>query len=137
MRFPEIPMTPSRKNLRLFAAAWLVLFIALSWKHYFKQGHPAAGITFLCLALFAGIPGLLYPPAIRWLFVGATIVTFPIGWVVSQVMLGILYFCILTPAAILLRIKGRDLLGKKRAERPSFWTPKGMPNDVRSYFRQY
>jgi len=71
-------------------------------------------------------------------FVGAMIVTFPIGWVVSQVMLAILFFLIVTPAAVLFRLKGRDLLARKNtAERPTFWTQKKMPEDVRSYFRQY
>jgi hypothetical protein len=67
-----------------------------------------------------------------------TVVTFPIGWVVSQIMLAVMYFAILTPLAVWFRLRGRDLLARKPAPgRASFWTPKPTPEDMRAYFCQY
>jgi hypothetical protein len=82
--------------------------------------------------------GLIRPAAMRWLFVGATVLAFPIGWVVSQVMLAVMYYGIITPLAVWFRLRGRDLLSRKPApNRASFWAPKHTPSDMRAYFRQY
>ena len=63
---------------------------------------------------------------------------FPMGWVISQVMLGILFYGMFTPVAFLLRWRGRDALGLKPPPgKASFWVRKEMPLDVRSYFRQF
>ena len=112
--------------------------MALGWKHYFKESHHAAGLVLGCVALVVGIPGLLSPPTVRWVFVGAIVLTFPLGWLVSQLMLALLFYLVVTPVALLFRLKGRDLLGRKLAPGSStFWTKKTLSQDVRSYFRQF
>jgi len=138
MRFADIPFNPSRKMLRIFAVAWLVLFVALAYKQYFIAGHPNAGMVLGIVALLVGIPGWIHPPSVRWVFVSAIVLTFPIGWVVSQLMLALLFYLVVTPAALLFRLKGRDLLARRPAPgRSTFWTSKNTPQDVRSYFRQF
>ena len=85
-----------------------------------------------------GLLGLIRPAAMRWLFVGATVLAFPIGWVVSQIMLAVMYYGIITPLAVWFRILGRDLLSRKpMPNRATFWTPKHTPEDMGAYFRQY
>ena len=138
MRYSDIPFEPSRRTLRQFAAIWLALFLALGCKHYFKEGHHTAGIVLGIIAGLVGIPGLLQPQLVRWVFVGSILLTFPIGWVVSQLVLALLFYLIITPAALFFRMRRRDLLGRKPdSKRSTFWTKKEMPQDVRSYFRQF
>jgi hypothetical protein len=138
MRYADIPFHPSRRTLRQFAAIWLLLFLALGYKHFFKEGHHTSGIVLSCLAMLVGIPGLLQPSLVRWVFIGSIVLTFPIGWLVSQLLLGVLFFLVITPAALFFRLRGRDLLGRTPAkDRATFWTKKNMPQDVRSYFRQF
>jgi len=53
-------------------------------------------------------------------------------------MLALMFYGIITPLALLFRIRGRDLLARKPApNRPTFWTPKQTPEDMGAYFRQY
>jgi hypothetical protein len=138
MRFADIPFDPSNKILRQFAALWLLLFLALAYQKYFVAENHTAGIILACVAALIGIPGIIRPSLVRWVFVGAIVLTFPIGWLVSQVMLVILFYVVVTPIALILRLNGRDLLARKLSpNRSSFWTKKNMPQDVRSYFRQF
>ena len=124
--------------LRQFAAAWLVFFLAVGAQQYFGRGHHAAGFVLGGAALVVGTLGLIKPGAVRWIFVGWMVLAFPIGWLVSQVLLAVLFYLVLTPVAMVLRWRGRDLLGRKPApNRSSLWTPKQTPDDVRSYLRQY
>jgi hypothetical protein len=53
-------------------------------------------------------------------------------------MLFVMFYGVITPVALVFRLRGRDLL-RRRPEpgATTFWLPKDTPQDVRSYFRQY
>ncbi len=138
MTWSNIPTNPTPKVLRQFSAAWLVFFLAIGARQYFARGHHQLGVALGVGAIIVGGLGLLKPAAVRWLFVSWMVLAFPIGWLISQIMLALMFYCLLTPSAFVFRLRGRDLLARKPApERRSFWTPKVTPQDVRSYFRQY
>jgi hypothetical protein len=138
MKWSDLPLNPTAKVLRQFAAGWLVCFLGLAAHQYWVRGHPRAGLALGVLAIVFGGMGLIKPASLRRLFVGWMVVAFPIGWLISQAALLLMFFGLITPLALLFRIRGRDLLARKPApERPSFWAPKHTPSDVCSYFRQY
>jgi hypothetical protein len=138
MKWSDLPTNPTPRALRQFAAAWLVFFLVVGAQQYFRRGHHEIGLALGVMAVVFGVLGLAKPLAVRWLFVTWMVLAFPIGWLVSQVMLLLMFYLLLTPVALLFRIRGRDPLARKPApNRASFWEPKKMPDDVRSYFRQY
>ena len=138
MTLSDIPFQPPPRTLRQFAAIFLVFFVAAGAHQYFGRAHHTAGLVLGGVAVLVGTLGLLQPRAIRWIFVGWMVLAFPIGWLVSQLMLAVLFYLVLTPVAVLFRWRGRDLLGRKPAPgRLSFWLPKRTPEDVRSYLKQY
>ena len=138
MTWSEIPFRPGSKALRQFAAAWLIVFLGFGAHQYLVRHHPGAGLALMCMAVAIGALGLAKPLAVRWIFVGWMVIAFPVGWVVSELMLLLMYYAVLTPVAFLFWLQGRDLLRRKRvAEATTFWLPKDTPQDVRSYLRQY
>lgn len=139
-QFPdEAQEQVSRKTLRQFAAICLGFFgllFALSW--YRHGGHPTTTAWVLgILGALVGIPGLITPDLILPVFMTAMAVTKPIGHVVSLIMMGIIYYGILTPLAVVFRLFRRDNLARRREDVTSYWTPKPQPSDLRSYLRQY
>ena len=138
MKWSDLPLKPTARALRQFAGAWLIFFLAVGGYRYCVRGQHAVGIAVGVMAVVVGGIGLLRPAAVRWPFVGATVLAFPIGWVVSQIMLAVMFYGIITPLALLFRLQGRDLLSRKPApNRASFWAPKHTPEDMGAYFRQY
>jgi hypothetical protein len=138
MTWSDIPLSPSTKALRQFAAAWLVFFLAFGAHQYLVRHRPGVGVAMMVAAVVIGVLGLIQPAAVRWLFVGWMTLAFPIGWTISLVMLLIMFYGVLTPVAAFFRLRGRDLLRRAQpASGASFWFPKETPQDVRSYFRQY
>ena len=134
----DIPFQPARKALRQFAGAWLVFFLAFGLHQYLVRGHHLVGLVLVVLALVIGLPGIIWPGAVRWLFVGWMVLAFPIGWLVSQLMLLLMFFGLIAPVALLFRLRGRDPLRRRAApDQPSFWLPKETPRDVHRYFCQY
>jgi saxitoxin biosynthesis operon SxtJ-like protein len=138
MTWSDISCNPRSKALRQFAGGWLIVFLALGANRYLKHGQHQAGLVLGATGVVIGGLGLLKPSAVRWLFVVCMVLAFPIGWLVSNLMLALMFYGIITPIGLLFRMKGRDLLCRKPAAgRPSFWSPKQTPRDIRSYFRQY
>lgn len=137
MVWSDIPRNPAPKTLRQFAGACLLFFGILAAREYHK-GYHIAGEVIAAVALVVGIAGLIKPSLVRWIFVGWMMLAFPVGWLVSQVMLGLMFYVVLTPVAFLFRLRGRDLLLRKRQpNRTSYWVPARKSRDVRSYFRQH
>jgi len=138
MRGSDIQWHPPNRVLRQFAVAWLLVLGSCGGYQWLARGHTAIGLTLVSGALIIGGAGWIVPAAIRWLFVACTLAAFPIGWAVSQVLLLIMFYGIITPVALLFRVRGRDLLCRKPTpERQSLWQSKTLPGDVRRYLRQY
>jgi hypothetical protein len=138
MKWSDISFRPPTTTLRQFAGIWMVVFTGLSIWQGLLRGHHGLGLAFAILGLAFGPLGLLMPQAIRWVFVAAQIVTFPIGWVVSRVLLAVLFFGMFTPVALVFRLLGRDALGKKQKQgQTTYWTAIPAVADARSYFRQF
>jgi hypothetical protein len=88
-------------------------------------------------AATGGLLGTLRPQWLRPVFVGWMILAFPVGWLVSHLLLGALYFAVFTPLGLLLRLLGKDALGLRRSTAASYWQKKPQQTDLRRYLRQY
>lgn len=133
----EGTLSTTDRMLRQFAGLWVLVLGSLACWAWLARGRLTLALAFAGIGLLVGLLGLLRPQAIRPLFGGLMALTFPIGWVVSHLLLALLFFGLFTPVAILFRLIGRDELARHRCpDRASHWLPKPMPNDIRSYFRQ-
>jgi hypothetical protein len=138
---PEIddskPDWNSSRTLRQFALLCLVIFSALAASEHFWHKRDGAALLFGVLAALLGLGGLIWPGGIRPVFITAIKLTMPIGWVMSRVLLGILFFVFFTPLALVFKLIGRDAL-RRRYEpgQQSYWEPKPSATDVKSYLRQ-
>jgi hypothetical protein len=138
MNWTDIDRNPRSRILRQFAAIWLLALSAIGLNQWLSRGHPRIGLALLVIAVVVGTLGLLRPQSVRRVFIICTLVTFPLGWLVSQVMLLALFAIVITPVALLFKVSGRDRLWRKRQpERPTYWKPKTPVDDVRRYLRQY
>ncbi|HXG08244.1 MAG TPA: hypothetical protein VNK04_00480, partial [Gemmataceae bacterium] len=88
------------RTLRQFAGLCLLFFGGLACWEYFGRGHPTAALVLAGLAAVLGLGGWAWPRGIRPVFVTAMALTFPIGWVISRVLLAVLFFGLFTPVAL-------------------------------------
>ncbi|HLZ54979.1 MAG TPA: hypothetical protein VKS19_10905 [Verrucomicrobiae bacterium] len=137
MKWFHLPVKPTSRVLRQFAAAWLVFFLAVAAQQMFLRSRATAAGVLGAIALI-GLIGLVKPSAVRWLFVGATVAAFPIGWVMTQVVLAVMFYGVLTPLALVFRWRGRDELQlRPKPEATSFWITRHPERDVRRYLKQF
>jgi hypothetical protein len=138
MRWSDIPFSPPPRTLRQFAALWLAFFGGMAAWQGIMRGRVGIAAGLAALALVVGGLGLARPALVRPIFVGWMVLAFPIGWTVSLVLLGLVYYGLFTPIALAFRLTGRDALRlRPRPGDATYWTPRPAVADIRRYFRQF
>lgn len=138
MALVRIDHDPPPRQLALFATLWLLFFSGWGVAFLLQGGWRPTAIALLAISLAAPLLGLVHRDALRRLFVGSCYAVFPIGWVVSHILLAVVYYGVLTPIGLLLRLRGYDPL-QRRLDRDadSYWREREQKDDKNRYFRQF
>jgi len=135
----EINWHPKPKELRSFGIIALIATAIISLVFYlFKD----LGIQWILIITGTGfaifLSSLISDKLTRMIYIGLTLVTLPIGWVVSFLLLATFYFLILTPLGLVFRLAGRDPLHRKfDSKAESYWLRRSPPNTIDRYFHQF
>lgn len=137
MALIEINRTPSRAERRWFGVIVLVFFGILggiAWWQFaaaaWARGLWGAGL--LLAAAYYAIPPLRLPFYLLWMHAAA-----PIGWLVSHAVLAIIFYGLITPMGVLMRLFGRDAMSRRfEPARASYWTEHDPGGDTARYLRQ-
>ena len=135
--FQHVKWRPDDAELRRFAISMLVGFSLLGLFAAWRAKEMSTGSLVLwgiglLLAMAAFVPRLG-----RVAYLGVYLPTSIIGYFVSQVILVLMFFFIITPVGITLRLIGKDPLQQRRQKHKTGWTPvKGVKNED-SYYRQF
>ena len=143
----EINLRPDVKTLRQFGFIAVVGFGFVAAIAHFETLIFALGLGaakpyvvagFIGLAGYSGLFALIYPKANLPVYVGLTVLSYPIGLVLSYVIMGTLFFGMITPTGLVMRMIGRDPLDRKfEPEAESYWHDCRPARDKASYFRQF
>lgn len=138
MTLIEINWTPSRKQLSVFGLAWLVFFGivgAVAWRRW---ETPVLAGVFWAAAVLVPAVGWFVPAFLRVVYLALTFATLPIGLVVSHVILGVVYYLVLTPIGLIMRLCGRGPMPRTfDADAETYWISRGEANRPKRYFRQF
>ncbi len=138
MQWSDITFTPPTRTLRQFAGLSLLIFGLAACYQGVIRHHPIVAGVFGTLAVAIGIPGLIRPSIVRPVYVGAMILSFPIGWTVSKVILACMFYGLFTPISLWFRLIGRDVLARRhRPTTESYWLPKNQPTGPSRYFHPF
>jgi len=147
MAFTQLNLRPTSRELRQFGCIALAGFALLGgWIHWrgslfgFDLGLAALTVSYIFWGLGAltALFAVLAPKANRPLYVLLVLVTWPIGFVVSHVIMAVVFFGIITPIGLLFRVLGRDPLHRRfEPQAKSYWVPHKPPENVERYFRQF
>ena len=135
----DINWSPPPRDLRQFAAIWVPLFAALAGGVLiFRSGAwTAAGILWGVAAAIAAL-GLASPAAVRPIFIGAMAAAYPVGWVVSHVVLGITYYVFFSTVGCVMRLVRYDPLRRHANRRArTYWSERPRDRPAAAYFKQF
>ena len=126
---------PSNKK---FGLLFFGVFFALALYAYSKnEATLVIGLLLLLSGFFLissfFYQGLLSPLNKAWFLLGLAL-----GKIVSPIVLGIIFFGLITPIALIARLLGRDELKLKRPKKSTYWSePIGSNSDADSFKNQF
>ena len=132
MKFSEIELPSNRKFGFFFTfvfaavAAYFYYSTNVSWAYVFV----AAALAFLLVTLIKS--DALLPLNKLWMRFGLLL-----GMIVSPIVLGIIFFGLFTPIAMMMRLSGRDELRLKFSHKVSHWIIRSEPIKSESFENQF
>lgn len=123
---------------RTFGLVFTLIFFLLAAYNWVSDGFSLlAGIFFALTVLFLigsfVMPKILRPLNRAWYQLGLLM-----GKVVSPIVLGVLFFLVITPVALVMRLVGRDALKIRKQSVNTYWVDRAPPGpDPESFKEQF
>ena len=121
-----------KSNNRSFGILFCIVFLLIAiWplisSNSIRYWALILSITFLILGAINS--KLLSPLKVYWIKLGEIL-----GKIIAPLVMSLVFFIILTPIGLILRIFGKDLLKLKKNKKNSYWLSRG---DLKSMDRQF
>ncbi len=122
-----------RKFGLMVGGVFVAIGVVLLLRH--KSNHP----FFLGLGATLVLFGAIWPRALKWIYIAWMTLAFTLGFVMSNVILTLFFFLLVTPIALLSRLFGQDFLARKLDKNAaSYWIPHVKEEKTAaSYERQF
>lgn len=126
------PGTAKLPSNRSFGWLFVTVFLFLAGLRWYRGGSGSGiwllvGAAALLAVITLAAPGLLTPLNRAWMKFGEIL-----GRIVSPIVLGVIFYLLITPFALVTRLFGRDSLRLKPRQVTSYWldrSPPGPPPD--------
>ncbi|MGE5683125.1 MAG: SxtJ family membrane protein [Bacillota bacterium] len=131
-------ISSSKKDLRKFGLSVGIVFGLTGLLIMFKSGG-ATYPYFLAAAALLVIPALVFPGMLKPLqkfWMGLAII---LGWFSTRIILSLLYYLVITPTGVIMKLRGKDLLDEKIEKgKTSYWNLREVkPYDPKESERQF
>lgn len=123
---------PSNKSFGiLFGSIFLIIAIYFVFQknNYFSFVSFLLSFSFFIMSIFK--PILLLPLNRLWMRFGLLL-----SLILNPIVLGVIFFVLITPIGIISRLFGRDELRVKLKEKNSYWVVSNLNNNKETSFKQ-
>lgn len=133
---PDSMHRPSLSSERTFGFVFTGIFLIVAGYFWYHDGKPVVIQIFLALAAAFLAFSIFLPIALRplnkaWYYLGLLL-----GRVVSPIVLGVLFFILISPIAIVMRMAGRDALKLRKKDVQSHWIDRAPPGPSSESFKE-
>jgi len=135
----DINWNPDRNELRKFGETSLAMLTVIALVFYWLDRLTAITSLYLCAAglvifILSRISTKLVKPFYLLLYAMAL----PIGFILTLILMAVVYFIILTPIGLIFRLIRRDPLRRKfDPQTKTYWAPHHSPDSLKRYFNQF
>ena len=133
--FRKLDQSP--RSLRKFGlmvgGVFFVLGAIMLWRHR-AAGWPLTSIGAVLIVL-----GGILPVTLKWVHTGWMIIALMLGWVVTRVLLTIVFYLVVTPIGLLQRLLGKSGIhvAFREANVASYWQPRTGQFTPEDYTKQF
>jgi hypothetical protein len=133
-RHEEVVGSSDRSFGFVFAGVFTIITLVKLWRGWSDWGYLWLGLAVAFAVAAAAAPAVLAPFNRIWLKIGLAL-----HKVMTPLIMGLLFFLVVTPIGLMMRATGKDILRLKRSpEEKSYWidrTPPGpAPDTMKNQF---
>lgn len=137
MALIDINKNPSKGELLFFGLVFPVFFGVIGGVVYAATESLAVpqilwGVASVVTVLFFAVKPLQVPIYLGWIYLA-----FPIGWTVSHLLMVIVYYVVLSPLGIMMRLLGRDPMTRGFDKSRASYFVDHKAATTRRYFKQF
>jgi len=139
MSIVQVNTNPTSRQLNQFGFIWLGFLTLFGAIALFKLNEPMVARVLWVLAVVVPVVGWLVPAFMRLVFVGMSYLAWPIGFVVSHVVLAVVYYLVFTPIGLVMRVLGYDPMKRRfDPDAASYFIARDPKvSEPKRYFRQF
>ena len=138
MALVDINWNPPPKELRVFAVLQFVFFLIVAGVVYRRSEAAGAATALIAATAAVAVVGLVKPTWLRVMYVVWMAAVFPIGWLVSHLLMAMVFYLVVTPIGLMMRMLGRDPMHRKAdPDAETYWQPRTPSPGTKRYFRQF
>ena len=138
MKLLQIDHHPSLRQLNVFGILWLLFFSAIGGG--LLKGESSVLVATVVWGIATVVPaiGWVVPEFMRIVYVGMAYLTYPIGFVVSYLIMVMVYYLVLTPIGLAMRLFGYDPMNRHFDNNTdTYWCSREQDDRFDAYFRQF
>ena len=134
----QIDWNPSRRFLRQFSVLFVLFFAIVAAIQHFQYDSTRLAIALAAFGTAIGLAGFALPSFMRVVYVIWMAVVYPIGWIVTNLVLAIGFYLVVTPIGITMKLCGYDPMQRSfDGSAKSYWKPRRQRQSVERYFKQF
>lgn len=138
MKLIQIDHHPSSRQLHVFGILWLLFFSTIGGILLNGGSSVLTATIVWCIAMVVPAIGWVVPGFMRIIYVGMAYMTYPIGFVVSHLIMVIVYYLVLTPIGLAMRLFGHDPMNRHfDRSADTYWCSREQDDSLNAYFRQF
>jgi len=123
----------TKKEIRKFGILFGTLAVGVGCYLLYKSSP--IWVWLVGASMFFFISGLFVTPVLKPVYVVWMKFAFALGWINTRILLGVFFFLILTPIALVMRLIGKDLLDQKiNLTAISYWVKRPPENFDRARY---
>ena len=133
----EIKNIPnSNKDIKSFGIViGIILFIISGLLMYYNK--ESYQIIAIIASTFIGL-GLIFPIFLKPIYFVWMIFAAILGWVMTRVILSVVFYLIMTPISLITKLLGEDFLNLKKIESDSYWNYRNSSEELnQDYEKQF
>jgi multisubunit Na+/H+ antiporter MnhG subunit len=136
--FEEIKnIKTGKKDIRSFGITFGIIFLIIAGFLYYQEKDSFQLFIYLA-GSFSGL-GIILPIILKPFYMVWMIFAVILGWFMTKVILSLLFYLIITPIGLFLRIIGKDLLDlKEKKQQKSYWNMRNSEEEQnQNYEKQF
>jgi hypothetical protein len=139
MSLVSVNWNPDRKSLNSFRLISIGATLVIATLLYtLKHVDPRWCGVVIGAGGLIWLSGIVSLKLTRYIYVVMMVVTLPIGYVVSLVLMAVFYFGLITPLGLVFRLIGRDVLCRRfDPDAQTYWVSHEQTTSEERYFQRF